>query len=142
MKQLFFILTLMGILVACTKDKTIVSVVDGECTISVVDTSTQGLVDEWKLIEILVDPGNGSGTFSPVTSNKTIEFHSNGTVSSNGNLCSMNEASSTASSGTYSTINSTISSSACTNLHFTLSTNYLIIDYPCIEPCRARFQRQ
>lgn len=124
MKNIFLVLIIMGLLVACKKD------------------SSNGLIGEWKLIETLTDPGDGSGTFSPVSSSKIIEFHSNGTITSNGDLCSMNSAATSSSSGTYSTIDSIISGSTCTNLHFTLNTNHLIIDYPCIEPCRAKFERQ
>ncbi|MCP4439593.1 MAG: hypothetical protein GY810_11680 [Aureispira sp.] len=141
MKKIFFVLIALGILTACKKENTTSGLTE-EPTICEKDSVTLGLVDEWRLIEMLADPGNGSGTFSPVSSSKTIEFHSNGTVSSNGNLCSMNSASNTASTGTYSTVDSTISGSTCASLNFTLSGNTLIINYPCIEPCRAKFERQ
>ena len=51
-----------------------------------VDTT---LVGKWKLIEQLVDPGYGSGTFHPVSSNSVVEFFSDGTVTVNGEFCCM-----------------------------------------------------
>ncbi|WP_452222106.1 hypothetical protein [Lacinutrix salivirga] len=43
-----------------------------------------GLIGNWKLIEVLVDPEDGSGTFQSIESNKTIEFKVNGIVKING----------------------------------------------------------
>jgi hypothetical protein len=38
------------------------------------ENQNEGLVSKWHLIEQLMDPGDGSGTFQPVTSDKTISF--------------------------------------------------------------------
>lgn len=35
----------------------------------------------------MADPGDGSGTFQPVESDKTIEFKNNGSVITNNSLC-------------------------------------------------------
>lgn len=95
----------------------------------------------YKLIEILADPGDGSGTFQPVSSNKTIEFKANGTVVSNGELCEMSTSSNSASAGTYSFTDSTITSANCNKLPFKISGKHLIIFYPCIEPCQGKFEK-
>ncbi|MGB0177658.1 MAG: lipocalin family protein [Owenweeksia sp.] len=95
----------------------------------------------YQLKEVLADPGDGSGTFQPVTSSKTITFTTNGTVSSNGDLCNMSVDSNTPTSGTYSLADSSITVTNCMKLYFEVSGNELIINYPCIEPCRARFTK-
>lgn len=44
------------------------------------------LLGKWKMTETIVD---GSGTFEPVRSNKTVEFKANGSIISNQSLCQM-----------------------------------------------------
>lgn len=103
----------------------------------------KSLIGTFKLTEILADPGDGSGTFQPVNSNKTITFHENGTVNSNGELCDMSIDSNTPSSGTYTLTDSTITASNCSSfdLKFSFNGYELIINYPCIEPCRAKYKK-
>lgn len=110
------------------------------CNKSKKDTKT-GLVGKFKLTQMLADPGDGSGTFELVKSNKIIEFHDNGKVSSNGELCEMSIASDHSTTGTYSITDSSINSSRCTNLRFEFIDNELIIHYPCIEGCSAKFEK-
>ena len=105
------------------------------------DETTQ-LIGKWKLIERLLDPGDGSGTFQPVNSNKIIEFHSDSTITSNGEICTYGMESDSTTTGTYSLVDFTISSSNCTNLSFELNGNDLIINYGCIEWCKAKFLKQ
>lgn len=104
------------------------------------------LIGNWRLIEILGDPGDGSGVFTPVDSNKIITFEEGGTISSNGDLCDMSMNTNTPTTGTYSETDMTFNSSDCTNPGFNYTFeqtgNTIIIDYPCIEPCRAKFRKQ
>lgn len=103
------------------------------------------LISEWGLIEILADPGDGSGTFQSVESDKIIEFHDNGTITSNGPICFMSINTTTPSSGTFSLIDSTITASECIadlKIKFEHNDDILIINYPCIEPCRAKFEKK
>ena len=123
MKNLFFYLAIFGSLIACNKND---------------DTET-GLVGQYQLVEVLDDIGDGSNTFQSVNSNKIIEFHSNGTVTSNGELCTIGVESNSATTGTYSLTDSTISSFNCNNLSFNSIGNEVIINYPCFESCRAKF---
>ena len=99
------------------------------------------LVGTWKLKEILFDPGDGSGTFQSVNSNKTLIFDTTGNVTSNGLICDMSIGTSANSIGTYSEANSTINSTNCTNLtlNYELNADTLIIIYPYIEPCKAKY---
>lgn len=53
------------------------------------DIKNQDLIGKWKVIEQLADPGDGSGTFNPIESDRTIQFFSDGTITINGDLCYM-----------------------------------------------------
>lgn len=107
--------------------------------------SNTDLIGNWQLIEVLLDPGDGSGTFSPVESGKTITFKSGGIIASNGNLCDMGIVSNNPTSGNYSNSDSTFNSSDCDNpeYNFTFEQNgsILIIHYPCIEPCQVKYKK-
>ena len=103
------------------------------------------LVSKWALIEILADPGDGSGQFQPVSSDKTVEFFQDGTVTSNGSICTMGTESTSGSSGTYSEVDMTIDVVDCTGGHIPLSYemdgSFLILNYACIEPCREKYEQ-
>ena len=132
MKKIVLILVTIGISFSCDNDDE-------------VNSKTQ-LIGNWKLIEVLADPGGGSGTFSSVESDKIITFENNGIITSNGRLCDMSINSDNPTSGTYSISELTFSSSDCTNpdydYTFEQQGNILVIDYPCFEPCRAKYQKQ
>lgn len=132
MKKIVLTLATLGILFSCNKnDQTIP------------DTE---LIGNWKLIEVLADPGDGSGTFTAVESDKIISFENNGVITSNGSLCYMSINADNPTSGTYSISDSTFSSSDCLDpdydYTFEQDRNILIINYPCIEPCRVKYQKQ
>ena len=101
------------------------------------------LTGTWELKEVLMDPGNGSGVFNVVSSDKNLVFHTNGNVTSNGIICDMSIESNTSTSGTYSAIDSTIISATCPNLilKYEVSGDTLILIYPCIEACKAKYTR-
>ena len=128
MKKLILFTCLTGILFSCNNDNS---------------TTETELIGSWKLIEILVDPGDGSGTFYSVKSDKIITFESNGIVTSNGNLCYVEINSDNQTSGTYSISESTFNSPNCNNTDYNFTYeqngNILIINYPCKEPCKAKY---
>ncbi|MFM1876136.1 MAG: hypothetical protein RL266_1873 [Bacteroidota bacterium] len=104
------------------------------------------LIGQWHLIEQLADPGDGSGTFQPVVSDKMIEFFEDGSLVSNGSLCTMAAQAGNGSTGTYSTTDSTISVDNCGfappyPMTFELQGGFLILNYPCIEPCREKYEQ-
>jgi hypothetical protein len=107
------------------------------------DTSSNLLKGTWKLTEVLADPGDGSGTFNSVNSNKNLIFSNSGNLSSNGVICDMSIETNVSSTGTYSEVNSTINSTNCPNntIKYELNGNTLILIYPCIEPCKAKYTR-
>lgn len=104
------------------------------------------LVNSWKLIGVLADPGDLSGTFQPVESNKIVSFYADGTVASNGQLCLMEVEASNSSTGTYSTADSTITPENCGIAPFVIYYEFegahLILNYPCIEACREKYELQ
>jgi len=123
MKALLLLVSLTLLLTSCNKD-------DSE------------LVGEWRLVERLADPGDGSGTFQAVSDSKIIDFDAQGNYTCSGTTC-FSGASSTPSHGTYSESSSTISPSNCPNseipISFSLENNELIISYPCFEACQEKF---
>ena len=106
-------------------------------------TVDNGIVGEWKLTEQLMDPGDGSGVFTNVNSNKVIIFDSNGSFYCNGSICFPDTSTANASSGTYDTISQTLSGLNCGivpfDITYEMSNGDLIINYPCIEACREKF---
>lgn len=107
------------------------------------------LIGKWKLIERLADPGNGSGTFQPVVSNKTLNLFSDNTFQCNEDMCFMSANATQPSSGTYSLNDNTITPNNCNStgmppsftIHFTLyeDAGQLIVSYPCIEACAEKY---
>ena len=132
MKNLIFTLIAVGILFSCNNDDD--------------SNSNTELIGNWKLIEVLADPGDGSGSFYSVESEKIITFKSGGIITSNGNLCDMAINSDNQTSGTYSNSESTFNSSDCNNIdyNYTFEQNgdILILNYRCIEPCLAKYKKK
>jgi hypothetical protein len=106
---------------------------------------TPTIVSKWHLIEMLADPGDGSGQFQPVTSDKIVEFFEDGTITSNGSICIMGTENTSGSTGTYDSTTMTIDVDDCTGGHVPLSYemdgSYLILNYACIEPCREKYEQ-
>ena len=132
MKKIGLLLVTIGILFSCDSDDD--------------SNSNSELIGKWKLIEILADPGGGSGTFTAVDSDKIITFENNEIITSNGRLCDMSIQSGNPTSGNYSISDMTFNSSDCANpdydYTFEQNGNMLIINYPCFEPCKAKYQKQ
>ena len=103
------------------------------------------LIGRWKLKAVLLDPGDGSGTFQSVDSDKFIEFLSNDEVSSNGNLCNGGASSDDPSSGVYALPDSILQIDGCTQdvflTRFRIENGKLILSYPCIEPCEEKYDK-
>ena len=102
------------------------------------------VVSKWKLIEQLADPGDGSGTFQPVESDKTVTFYEDETFISNGTLCTMTVNVGNGSTGSYSLQDSTITVDGCGfstpyAMTFEVQGSFMILNYPCIEPCREKY---
>lgn len=104
------------------------------------------LIGDWKLVEVLSDPGDGTGSFVSVDSEKTMTFLSDGTLTSNGSLCGIEFTSLVPTSGVYSLTDSTYTTNDCgpSGIKYTFEKyeNTLIVSYPCIEDCKSMFIKQ
>ena len=103
------------------------------------------IVGNWRLIETLLDPGDGSGVYKPSTLNVNLEIFDDGSVVSNGMLCGLGESvNGQVQQGQFFAEDSLITSS-CDSLPLSLGVNHmetiLILSYPCIEPCLAKFEK-
>jgi len=119
-----------------------VLLIGGACTTKEIAQEDSELIGIWRLVEMYDDPGDGSGSFTNVTSDKTIEFKIDGTITANGELCVLSAESNASVIGTYTVSDSTISTPNCTTLTFEQSGNELIIKIPCDEPCLAKFRKE
>ncbi|MFA5419823.1 MAG: hypothetical protein WC341_15325 [Bacteroidales bacterium] len=127
-RRILYVLILAGIIASCSKTK---------------NNENPQLISKWKLIEQLADPGDGSGVFTPVESDKTIEFFVNGEVISNGSLCTMNFETGSVGKGKYDTTVNSIFPEDCNSTEYQISYSIidseLILYYPCIEGCAQKY---
>ena len=132
MKQIIALGLLFATLMACDE------------TGSVEDLS---LLGSWQLAEVLADPGDGSGTYQPVNSQKTLTFHTDGTFRSTENMCpGMGNDSRT---GRLNLADSTLLIDNCTwwnseenaSLHIEFDGINLYVLFPCIEPCGEKYRK-
>jgi len=130
MKNGIMLLMLVGILTACS-------------TVNETNPEIKTVIGKWKLTEQLADPGDGSSVFKSVNSEKTIEFLADGTVVSNGSLCTMNTNTGNESSGKYYSSGNYIQPDGCNlnnfRIGYALENSKLILSYPCIEGCGQKF---
>lgn len=104
------------------------------------------LVGTWKLTDVLVDPGNGRGTFQKANQDKVITFLSDGTLKSNTSYCQMSKDATIGTAGSYSMNNSKLVIACDTtesSINFELKDGALIIEYPtqCMETCKEKYVR-
>ena len=105
---------------------------------------SNALTGTWQLIAVLADPGDGSGTFTPVTSDQTLTLSVAGTVISNNGFCA--SANDQSQKGTYLLDNGigSITPEDCPDrtLPINIEEGNLFVGNPaCIEPCRAKYRR-
>lgn len=128
MKKILSLLILATIAFACNKDDN--------------NSSNGAIVGQWRLSQILVDPGDGSGTFQPVDSEKILIFREDSKVISSGTLCYITTESDIVMQSTYSASNKTITSDcsgAPTTITYDIVDGELILYYQCIEACQAKY---
>ncbi|MDP5200887.1 lipocalin family protein [Flavobacterium sp. DG2-3] len=130
MKKQILLLLCIGILFSCSNEEE--------------KSSESTVIGTWKLIEVNADPGDGSGTFRAIESNKTIEFKSNGIITTNSSLCDP-YSEEIKSSGSYSLANNSITTN-CQNpniatISFELEDEYLILNFISNEGYSQKFKR-
>lgn len=131
MKTLFLLLAALLLLAAaCKKEK------------ASSETGNDGIEGDWKLIERLMDPGDGSGEFEAVNEYKLISFDQNLNYECTSTTC-FTGVGGGPSGGTYDTTQMTLSPNGCAstglNIGYSISDNFLIISYPCFEGCMEKF---
>ena len=110
------------------------------------DGSQGQLLSQWKLIAMYTDPGDGSGDFETVSSNKTVSFYSDDVIASNGDLCIMGTNTTDGSFGTFTIgTTNTITPNSCTfeppfSMTFVIENSILLIYYTCIEACVEKYE--
>jgi len=132
MKNLLSLILFVIIFSGCKKDKD-------------EDNPTTSYCETWKLVEVLEDPGDGSGVFESVDSEKTITIDcDNNKVSSNGDLCSLSTTSDNATEGEFSSADDKITPNDCSDraISISISDDHLILTYTCFEACRAKYKKQ
>jgi len=133
MKSLFFFLPLFCLaLVSCAEKS------------STADT----LVGDWQLVEVLMDPGDGSGVFTPVDSEKTISIQANGAYTASGIICELSTTTTATTSGNFRFETQLVEPSDCrtmqpaaTLIPYEFNGKELILQYVCIEPCLHKYRR-
>ncbi len=132
MKQILFTLIGIILLISCDSSDDAGNVL------------TSDIIGTWQLTANLSDPGDGSGSFQSVSSNKTITFNADGTSTSNGDVCDMSITTSTNTNGTYNTTDKTINANCGTTnlpISYTIDNLTMDISYFCIEACQSRYRK-
>ena len=127
-RHLWAMLFLFGVLVSCRQD----------------EPKDIQLIGNWRLIEQLSDPGDGSGVFTPIISDMTISLFSDSTFTSSGSLCLMNSISSGSGKGSYSPGKKRLTPYDCsrpTTINYEIKENYLILYFLCIEACAQKYKK-
>ncbi len=108
-------------------------------------SETSEFLGKWSLSEVLIDPGDGSGTYQPVDSFASLEFLPNGTIASNYSLCQSYTGTATNFSTPYNADGNSILIRNCFpenyTINYAISGENLILYYPCIEACSYKFER-
>lgn len=112
------------------------------------------LTGTWLLVEQYSDPGDGSGGFMEVDSEKVIHFLEDGIFKSNGKLCNLDKTIGPNTLGKY-VVNDTLTSFSPENyllpegcnfvdykVHIRFDERSLILAYPCIEGCAQKFKKK
>ena len=103
------------------------------------------ILGKWKLIQVLIDPGDLSGVYENGTDNRIINFLTNGTIASNFSLCSMTYTNGSQVITPYFADENYILPNECFadgfHVSYFLENENLILSAPCIEPCLFKFER-
>lgn len=116
------------------------------CSTKVEEDVDLEIAGKWKLVANLVDPGDGSGEFEAVDSNRIIEFFETGTYRINGPSCTPALETGEATTGIFNSTEETLlPNKDCGYEEFKLIYEFrdsnLIIWWPCIEGCGQKFEK-
>lgn len=100
----------------------------------------EGSIAVYRLQSILSDPGDGSGNFQVVESGRNIEFLETGHILTNSNICLFDTSANSIQLLEINDVDSLILAEDCT-LRYSIQANNLLLYYPCIEPCIAKYKK-
>lgn len=103
------------------------------------------VIGEWHLIEVLADPGDGSGTFNPVESSKTVTFKSNGEVTSNMGICFSTDGTPSTTPATFNPDDQTITTDCKVGSYpvsYEITNSQLILHYISIEGYSEKYDKR
>ena len=98
----------------------------------------------WKLTEVYIDPGDGSGTFVPADYEREISLYGDSTYRASAQLCGINNVRGRAIRGTYSPSQNILFSPNCnmqTEYDYTLTDLEMVVSFFCDEGCAERYVR-
>lgn len=103
------------------------------------------LEGSWLLTEVLFDPGDGSGTFRPVDSERELHLTPANTFSTNYDICQAIEDGEKF-NGTFIRTDADeflieCAQSLINSVQGRLEEGFLVLYYPCDEPCAYRFKK-
>lgn len=136
MKHLFLLLFLPILFVSCSSDDNFV--------IDYLPTNNS----LWQLEATLFDPGDGSGTFTPVQSDRILAFEVSRIIS-NGPFCSLTAPVGPEEVAVYGAAETEIIAAPCNSgrdslrliLTYEEAADRLMLDLGCEEPCQLRYKR-
>ena len=99
----------------------------------------------WELMEVLSDPGDGSGEFQAVNSDEQVTFTENGEFSANVDFCGRQGAMAEDAIGRYLTDERIILIDNCVNeidMSYEFSGRRLIISQRCFEACQRKYRKR
>lgn len=106
------------------------------------DYEESDIVGTWKISQALLDPGDGSGVFTDIESDKSLEFFDDGRVISVGDLCPLSSSSEGTAEGLYDESTGKITADCQgqeVSYDYEIINNELILTYQCIEPCAIKY---
>ncbi len=132
MKKLLLLLLAAFALSSCQKDQ------DDRLNLTVLEGT-------WLLTEVLFDPGDGSGEFRKIDSERQLSLSPGNTYSANYDVCQAIEEGENF-IGTFERIDAQeflipCAGSLLNSVQGRLEDGFLILYYPCDEPCAYKFRK-
>ncbi len=107
--------------------------------------NSEQLEGTWALVEVLFDPGDGSGEFEPSNAGFEITLNTDSTFEANFHVCRIFEEGDR-NNGDFTRIGGQellipCNGSILNGIQGRLEDGFLVFYYPCVEPCVYRFRK-
>ncbi|PPK84575.1 hypothetical protein CLV84_3737 [Neolewinella xylanilytica] len=124
------LLPLLALLfIACSKDDSI---------------TPDEILGTWKLTEVYLDPGDGSGSFEPADYEREITFYADSTYRTSRQICTILDQDEGPGTGRYSPGEDVIFPTECrigAEYTYSVDGRELTISYLCFEGCAERYEK-